>query len=79
MKYNLYTVSDSIAEDNGPIFQAVNSGVAIRQYRSILESTKYPQDFKLFHVGTWDSEKMELIALIPQEVRYAEVEDGSVQ
>jgi len=62
MKYNVYTVFDCAANGSGPLFQAVNDAVACRQYRQLLkaESITEPDSYKLYRVGNYDSDDMEL-------------------
>lgn len=56
MIQRLYTIRDLVAEENGPIFTAKNDGVALRQFREILTSIQNdPEEYKLFCIGTWDS------------------------
>lgn len=63
-KSQLYTIYDRIAEDYGPIFEAVNNSVALRQFNNIMQKTEYPDDYKLIHVGEIDFADM----TIKQEV-----------
>lgn len=53
MQTKLYTVYDSVAEEAGPIFQAVNDAVAMRNYNNMLASTPHinPAEYKLLCVG----------------------------
>lgn len=51
MKGKIYVINDRLANENGPVFQAVNDAVALRQFTQVLEKTKYPEDYKLFCVG----------------------------
>ena len=56
MIQRLYTIRDTVAEENGPIFTAKNDGVALRQFKEILTSIQNdPEEYKLFCIGTWDS------------------------
>lgn len=69
----LYVVYDKVAQDSGPIFQASNVGVAIRQYKQLMASQSLnKQDFDLICLGYFDRISMELIPeliiqLIPEE------------
>lgn len=51
----LFVVFDRVAEESGPIFEAVNVGVALRRYKEILnKSNVYPEEYQLLQVGTFD-------------------------
>jgi hypothetical protein len=57
MIYRLYTVFDKVAEEAGPIFQAKNDGVALRNFGSILQSQGLnPEDYKLLYLADYDTE-----------------------
>ena len=59
-KMDLYVVYDKIAGECGPVFEAKNDGVAMRQYRHLIN--EFPivvqEDFSLMQVGTIDKESM---------------------
>lgn len=59
-KMNLYVVYDKIAGECGPVFEAKNDGVAMRQYRHLINEnpTVIQDDFSLMQVGTIDKESM---------------------
>jgi hypothetical protein len=59
-KMNLYVVYDKIAGECGPVFEAKNDGVAMRQYRHLINEnpTVIQDDFSLIQVGTIDKESM---------------------
>lgn len=61
MKVEMFTVYDSAAKRYLEPFNAVTIEFAIRQFRSSVETpdhlfAKYPEDYTLFHVGTFDME-----------------------
>jgi hypothetical protein len=58
MKVNLYVVYDKIAGECGPVFEAKNDAVALRQYRHLVASNPgfVQDDFELMQVGTMDKE-----------------------
>lgn len=60
MKMNLYVVYDKIAGECGPVFEAKNDAVALRQYRHLVASNPgfVQDDFELMQVGTMDKETM---------------------
>ena len=48
----LYVIKDRVAETNGPVFEAVNDGVAMRAFRSILaKEITSPDEYDLILVG----------------------------
>lgn len=47
----LYVVRDKVARDVGPVFEAKNEAVAVRSYKSMLASHKFPEDFQLHRIG----------------------------
>lgn len=51
----LYTIYDKTAERSGPLFQAVNDGVAIRNTVLILKDTLFPEDYVLYRIGIYDT------------------------
>lgn len=58
---NLYVVRDDVAEKCSNIYHAVNDKVALRNHRESLEKSKYPEDFSLIRVGTFDDERGKII------------------
>lgn len=52
-KMGLYVIFDRVAEDSGPIFEAINDGVAHRNYRQfMLKVSPVDQDaYVLYRVG----------------------------
>lgn len=70
METRLYVIRDRVAEDSGPIFQAVNDGVAIRSYRAFMAQSPVEKDeYMLLCVGTFDSSITKLNAFdIPIQV-----------
>lgn len=67
MKNRMYVVYDRVAEEGGPVFVAVNDGVARRQYRALLQQVS-PVDidsYKLYLVGEYDTDSMEVQSIYP--------------
>lgn len=67
----LYVVYDTIALEAAPVFHAKNDGVAKRQFDRMISSPNVtnPEDYRLYYVGSFDTEKMELrVATSPAEV-----------
>lgn len=60
MKMRVYAIYDRVAEEGGPIFSAVNDGVAIREFRALIQQCS-PVDrdaYKLYLLGVYDSDKV---------------------
>jgi len=56
MESRLYCIRDRVAEDSGPIFQAVNDAVAARSYRAFMAQNQVEEDeYSLLCIGTFDS------------------------
>lgn len=47
----LYVIEDKVAEQFGPVFEALNDGVALRQFRIALEKSSFVSDFSLICIG----------------------------
>jgi len=64
MKYDtsveLFVIKDTVAEDIGPIFQAKNEKVAVREFRRMFLDNPHLMDFQLWRVG-YLTKDMELI------------------
>jgi len=52
----LYTVHDKVAMQSGPVFEAVNDGVAVRQFRTLMRDVHDERDYALLRVGMMDHE-----------------------
>lgn len=70
MVYNIYTVFDIGANEAGPLFQAKNHHVALRHFDQINETVHRNSkgDYVLKHLGTYDTESMELKIIPPANV-----------
>lgn len=55
-KVNLYVIVDRVAGLSGPIFEAVNDGVARRNYVAAMEKNNYRADYELLRIGEFDHE-----------------------
>lgn len=51
-----YSVCDSVAGQFGPMFPAVNDGVAKRMFRSLLSEVDNLKEFELWQVGDFNQE-----------------------
>lgn len=60
MKFNLYVIRDCVAEQNGPVFQAVNDAVAMRGYNEEMRKSPYPSDFELIRIASMDNETLKI-------------------
>lgn len=76
----LFTIRDSVAEHFGPIFQAVNTGVAMRNFRNILKDVpEYDRDaYEVYQVGQFDDESGEILYNRPKPIVVEEVSDADV-
>lgn len=56
MKSVIYTVFDKVAEEYGPLFEAKNDGVALRQFKQLLNTVvvENRDDYVLYSCGTFD-------------------------
>lgn len=61
---NIYTLYDVVAKECGPLWQAKNHEVAIRQAQNLVETQKItrPEDFHLYCVGNICEESMDIVA-----------------
>lgn len=80
---NLYTIFDNVALECGPIFEAVNDGVALRSYNNLLEETKkqYPdsasffdKEYELYRVAVFDKATMKVDGVVPSMISVTKVE-----
>lgn len=55
---NLYVIYDRVAQESGPVFEAKNDGIAVRQMRNVLSENpaSKPLEYQLLNVGTIDHE-----------------------
>jgi len=68
MKYRLYSINDRVAGEFGPVFQAVNDGVAIRNYKNLLKEAQSVEDYSLFYLGTFDTQTGDMVAEMKYQV-----------
>lgn len=56
----MYTVYDETAKESGPIFQAKNDGIALRNYRTMLKeiAPEVQGDYRLYVLGEFDHSTM---------------------
>lgn len=86
MIQKLYTVFDKVAEEAGPVFTAVNDGVAIRSYVKILNQAADPNDYQLLHIGEYNTKSAAVApgspvrvvhVVIDKERMYATIDGGT--
>lgn len=63
----LYTVYDRVAEQAGPVYCAVNDGVALRMYRALLQGEHVvdPDVYWLYALGDYDVSSMVIVPISP--------------
>ena len=66
----MYAILDLAVDETGPLFEAPNHKVAIRNFKLLLEKIPAYQhgDYHLFQVGTYDALTMKLENCIPFKV-----------
>lgn len=57
-KVNLYVIYDTVAGECGPVFSAINDGVAIRQVCTLMRDVVDIRDYSLVCVARMDTEDM---------------------
>lgn len=75
MVNRLYVIFDKVAEESGPIFEAKNDAVAIRNYQNLVfkDNVKH-DDYKLLFVGVMDHDNSQIDACtFPEEINTAKV------
>lgn len=65
MAERLYVIYDRVAEECGPVFQAHNDGVALREFRKLLQQVTRQEEYKLYLVGNIDQAKMLIEPVVP--------------
>jgi hypothetical protein len=68
--FQLYCIKDIVANEAGPIFQAKNDGVAIRNYVAMcMENHLSADEFILYRVGQYDPETMSIRVSDPLQIK----------
>lgn len=82
-KMNMYVVHDLVAEESGPIFEAKNDLVAMRNVKQMFQDvdSNYIKDYKLICVGRLDHttnkiEKKDYTIDIDFSIKASEVVDN---
>jgi len=68
MNTSVYVIKDTLADEIGPMFEAKNHEIAKRQFRNLLKEVSDKSDYKLYCIGHFDREFMELTPEINVEV-----------
>lgn len=70
MKQRVYAVYDKRAEEAGPLFQAKNDSVGLRNFENMLDREGVKaEEYKLLYLGIYDNEKVMIFANSdPEEV-----------
>ena len=60
MNNRLYVIYDKVAEEAGPIFQAINDGIAVRQFAQTMKDVPYSirEEYVLYGIGEVDSKTL---------------------
>lgn len=71
MKLFVYAVHDVKAGTFMTPFFMQSNGAAIRSFFDAVKDTnhpisKHPEDYTLFHVGTWDDDSGQLVGIVPE-------------
>lgn len=61
MDYCLYSVYDKTADEYGPVFQAVNDGVAKREYNRLGIPESLKKEYSLHKIGYFDSKTGDVV------------------
>lgn len=68
MEVCIYSIKDTVAQEFGPIFQAKNDDVALRNFHSALLKVPNPEEYELYYLGTFDVDTGSLYGGIPNKV-----------
>lgn len=73
MKMGMYVIYDKVAEEAGPIFQAVNNGVALRQAVNVLKPlpVSLRDEYQLVKVAEFETKDMQIYILPPEIVDFS--------
>lgn len=66
---NVYSIYDMVAQECGPLFEAINDGVAVRHMVQAMRNVENPAEYQLIHVGEVTRETGQVILLpVPNRV-----------
>lgn len=60
---SLYVIYDCVAEESGPVYEAKNDAIALRNYGNFLKKMEHKEDFRLFKVGEIDHDSNIITAM----------------
>ena len=68
-KMGLYVVYDRVAEQAGPVFQAVNDQVAFRSYVQLMHGQSHlnKDEFVLYKIASYDDKTMDVEQIVPKK------------
>jgi len=67
MRMNMYVVFDKVAEESGPIFEAKNHGVAVRNFIQVTSKAVAPNEYSLLCLGIYDHDINKMYPLDPPD------------
>jgi len=69
-KMNVYTIFDKVAKLHGPMFEAINDGVAVRHYRQLIRTVDPASqgEFVLKHIAMFDRSEEGQVELVPERI-----------
>lgn len=72
MKHGIYVIFDKVAEESGPMFEAVNDGIALRQACNILKPLppSLHSDYQLVKIGEYDTKDMQIFVIPPEVIDF---------
>lgn len=70
MVHGIYVIYDKVGQISSPVFQAINDGVALREFRALISKVEaYDQDaFVLKKVGEYDDVECTIQKLLPFDI-----------
>lgn len=73
MKHGVYVIYDKVAEESGPMFEAVNDGIALRQACNVLKPlpNTLVEDYQLVKIGEYDTKDMQIYVMPPQQIDFS--------
>lgn len=80
--FNIYSIKDNVAEQFGPLFEAVNDKVAARSFVQQMSKIdkRYVKDYTLYNLGSYNTKSGELMQdHLPVSVYIYDVSDGYVK
>lgn len=60
MKFNLYAIRDTVADDTLTIFTSRTDGMAVRENLPTLSRMRPKKDLDMYQIGEFDSETMKI-------------------